>query len=93
MALTEEKSFDLIEVVENGIVQVREKTAILRDGTEVSATYHRWTIAPGDDFSSHPSERVRALCKAVHTPECIANFQQYLSTIVEVPKQEPLPKE
>ena len=37
---------DQIEVVENGIVQVRTATKIIEDGKELSKTYHRHTIAP-----------------------------------------------
>lgn len=66
---------DRIEVVENGSVQVRVKTAIIEDGQQISASFHRHVIAPGDDYSQHESNRVKAICAAVHTPEVIAAYQ------------------
>ena len=51
MALTEQKVIDKIEVVENGTLQVREATRILKDGDQIAQTYHRWSFAPGSDIS------------------------------------------
>lgn len=65
---------DRIEVVENGCVQVRTKTAIMEDGKQISGTFHRHVIAPGDDYSQEDA-RVQAICAATHTPEVIAAYQ------------------
>ena len=65
---------DLIEVVENGCVQVRTKTAIMEDGVEISRKFHRHVVAPGDDYSGEDA-RVQAICSATHTPEVIAAYQ------------------
>ena len=65
---------DRIEVVENGSVQVRTKTAIMEDGKQISGNFHRHVVAPGDDYSSE-SDRVKAICAATHTPEVIAAYQ------------------
>lgn len=70
-------STDLIEVVANGCVQVRKKTAILENGQEISGTFHRYVIVPGDDYSAE-DDRVKAVCAAVHTPEVIATYQAML---------------
>jgi len=40
-------SVDLIEVVENGAIQVRTKTAVIEDGKQLSGTFHRHVVAPG----------------------------------------------
>lgn len=70
---------DLIETVENGSVQVRTKTAIFEDGEQISSTFHRHVIAPGNDYSQEDA-RVQAICAAVHTPEVIASYQATLIT-------------
>jgi hypothetical protein len=77
MALTETKLIDRIEVVENGIVQVREATRILKDGEQIAQTFHRWTIAPGQDISDQP-DNVKAICQATHTPAVIAAYEAEL---------------
>jgi len=59
-------SVDLLEVLENGLVQVRIKTAIMEDGKQISGTFHRHVVAPGDDYSKEDA-RVQAICKATHT--------------------------
>jgi len=67
-------SVDLIEVVENGCVQVRTKTAIKEDGVEISSTFHRHVVAPGDDYSKQDA-RVQAICKATHTAAVVAAYK------------------
>jgi hypothetical protein len=74
MALEKVQIVDRIEVVENGSVQVRTKTAILEDGKQISGSYHRHVVAPGADYSSEDA-RVQAICAATHTPEVIAAYQ------------------
>ncbi|NDD54342.1 hypothetical protein EBZ39_10775 [bacterium] len=65
---------DRIEVIENGCVQVRTKTAIMEDGKQISGTFHRHVVAPGDDYSNE-NAKVQAICAAVHTPEVVAAYQ------------------
>ena len=67
-------SVDLIEVVENGTLQVRTKTAIKEDGVEISSKFHRHVVVPGADVSAEDA-KVQAICAAVHTPEVIAAYQ------------------
>ena len=71
MALTEESFADKIEVVGDfAHVQVRTATVIKRDGEEISRSYHRHVVAPGDDYSAEDA-KVQAVCAAVHTQEVI----------------------
>ena len=65
---------DRIEVIENGCVQVRTKTAVMEDNVQISSTFHRHVVAPGDDYSSEDA-KVQAICAVVHTPEVIAAYQ------------------
>jgi hypothetical protein len=74
MALEKVVSVDLIEVIENGCVQVRTKTAIMEDGKQISGQFHRHVVAPGDDYSAEDA-KVQAIAAAVHTPEVIAAYQ------------------
>jgi hypothetical protein len=59
----------------------REATSILEDGVELSKTYHRSSLIPGQDLTGIP-DRVVAICNTVWTPEVIAAFQQSLSQSV-----------
>jgi hypothetical protein len=65
---------DRIEVIENGCVQVRTKTAIVEDGNQISGTFHRHVIAPGDDYSAEDA-RVQAICAATHTAAVVSAYQ------------------
>ena len=78
MALEKLVIVDRIEVIENGCVQVRTKTAIMEDGKQISGTYHRHVIAPGQDYSQEDA-RVQAICAATYTPEVCAEYQSSLS--------------
>lgn len=74
MTLEKTVAVDQIEVVGNGCVQVRTRTSILENGVQISGTYHRHVIAPGDDYSNEDA-RVQAICAATHTPEVIQTYQ------------------
>jgi hypothetical protein len=78
MSLEKVTSVDLIEVVENGCIQVRTKTAIKEDGVEISSKFHRHVVAPGNDYSAEDA-KVQAICAALHTAEVIAAYQAKLA--------------
>jgi hypothetical protein len=74
MALEKIQMVDRIEVVEDGSVQVRTKTAIMEDGKQISGTFHRHVIAPGDDYSNEDA-RVKSICKATHTKDVVTAYK------------------
>ena len=74
MSLEKVISVDLIEVVENGSIQVRTKTAVKEDGVEISSKFHRHVVAPGDDYSVE-NAKVQAICAATHTAAVIAAYK------------------
>jgi hypothetical protein len=74
MAITKQKVVDQITVVENGIVQYREATRIIEDGVQLTQTYHRTSLTPGQDLTGQP-ERVVAIAEAAWTPEVIAAYE------------------
>ncbi len=77
MALEKQVIIDKIEVTENGAVQVRQATRIVEDGQQLSQSYHRWTIAPGQDYSDQDA-KVKAICQVAHTPAVIAAYEAAL---------------
>ena len=79
MALEKVITQDKIEVVgEYRAVQVRTKTAVMEDGVELSAGFHRHVVSAGDDYSGESAE-VRAICAAVHTDAVIAAYRASLT--------------
>ncbi len=74
MALEKVISVDLIEVVENGTLQVRTKTAIKEDGVEISSKFHRHVVVPGADVSAEDA-KVQAIAASIHTPAVISAYQ------------------
>ena len=78
MALTKTQKVDKIEIVgDYKHVQVRTATVIEEDGAELSRSYHRHVVAPGDDTSGETAE-VQAICASVHTAEVVAAYQAHL---------------
>jgi len=73
MALEKVISVDLIEVVENGSLQVRTKTAIKEDGVEISSKFHRHVVVPGADVSGEDA-KVQAIAASIHTAEVVAAY-------------------
>jgi len=74
VSLTKSTTVDQITVTENGIVLFREATRILEDGVELSKTYHRSSLTPGQDLTGIPANVV-AICNAAWAPEVVAAFQ------------------
>ena len=74
MALTKETVIDQITVTENGIVLYREATRIMEDGVQLSQTYHRTSLTPGQDLTDQP-QKVQDICNVAWTPEVIAAYE------------------
>ena len=80
MALTKEVKVDKIEIVgDYKHVQVRTATVVSEDGVELSRSYHRHVVAPGDDTSGETAE-VQAICTAMHTQEVIDAYTAHLAS-------------
>ena len=82
MALTEERIQDKIEIVgDYKIIQVRTAVVIKRDGTEISRSFHRHSVAPdisADDLAEESAE-VQAICNAVHTEAIKTAYATHLA--------------
>jgi hypothetical protein len=74
MALTKEISVDQITITENGVVRYREAIRIMEDSNQLSQTYHRTSLEPGQDVTDQ-NTRVQAICNAVWTPAVIAAYE------------------
>ena len=74
MALTKETVVDQVTVTENGTVLYREATRIIEDGKQLSQTYHRTSLTPGQNLAGQPAN-VAAICNVAWTPDVIAAYQ------------------
>jgi hypothetical protein len=74
MAITKETVVDQITVTENGIVLYREATRIMEDGNQLSQTYHRTSLTPGQDLEGQPANVV-AICNVAWTAEVVAAYE------------------
>ena len=80
MALTERTVEDKIEIVgDYKHIQVRTATVIERDGVEISRSFSRHVVAPGDDVSGESAE-VQAIAAVVHTAEVIAAYEAHVAS-------------
>ncbi len=79
MALQEKTIIDKVELTEVNTIQVRTATIIEREGTEISRSYHRHVVAPGEDISNEDS-KVQAIANAIWTAEVIAAYRASLET-------------
>ena len=74
MSLTKQVVIDQITVTENGTVLYREATRIMEDGNQISQTYHRSSLTPGQDLTGVPANVV-AHCNTAWTAEVVAAYQ------------------
>jgi len=87
MALTKTTENDKIEVVRKWNVQVRTATVIKEDGKELSRSFHRNTLQPGQldasdnlvetDLSSQDAD-VKAIAEAAWTTQVKADYKAFL---------------
>ena len=76
MALNKNIVVDKIEVLEMGHIQVRTATVIDEDGAELSRTFHRHVLAPGDDTSGD-TQRVKDIAAATWTAQVISDWEAF----------------
>jgi len=74
MSLTKSTAVDQITVTENGIILYREATRIMEDGVQLSQTYHRSSLTPGQDLTGVPANVV-AHCNTAWTADVVAAYQ------------------
>ena len=74
MSLTKTTTIDQITVTENGAVFYRKAIRIMEDGNQISQTYHRTSLTPGQDLTGIPANVV-AICNVAWTAEVIAAYQ------------------
>lgn len=78
MSLTKTTTVDQITVTENGIVLYREATRVMEDGNEISKTYHRTSLTPGQDLTGQPANVV-AIANAAWTQEVIDAYNAQIA--------------
>lgn len=70
----EEKVGHVIEVLEDGVVQVKRVTRVLKDGVEIAKQYHRHVLEPGADMTAEV-DRVKAVAATVWTKEVVDEYK------------------
>ena len=74
MALTEETVVDVVTALEDGQLQVRTANVIKRDGVEISRTFSRRVVVPGDNLTNE-DPKVKSIGEVLHTDEVIAAYR------------------
>ena len=79
MALTKTVVCDRIEGLQRGQLQVRSATVIADDGVELTRSFHRQVLDPGDDTSGQ-ADRVAAVAAAAWTAEVVAAWDAFVAS-------------
>ena len=92
MAITEKNIIDVIEILENNTIQIRNAKIIERDGIEIAKTYHRHVLSPLDDITNEDI-KVQTIAKAIWTEEVINNYKALIKPIEPIlPEVTPEPE-
>ena len=78
MSIEKVKVVDQTTVTENGIILYREATKIIEDGVELTKTYHRTSLTPGQDLTGQPAQ-VIAIANTVWTAAVIAAYEAQIA--------------
>ena len=90
MSLTKQKITDKIEtlaVLDHYVLQCRDRISVMEDGSELSASFHRYVLQPDADVSTISDPVVLAQFNAVMTDTVKSNYQTFLAS------QEPVTEE
>lgn len=71
--LTKQIAYDH-SITELRHIQVRQITRIMENGKELSKSYHRHVLSPGDDIKDQ-DERSQKIAKAIWTPEVVKAYK------------------
>jgi hypothetical protein len=83
MSLSQLQIIDKIEVLENGIVQVRQRNDIIdasQNNAVIASNFTRWVLHPGDSTVGQ-DPKVIAITNTVWTPEVVSVFQTHMSNV------------
>jgi len=83
MTLASSTIIDKIEILENGVVQVRQAQVITDSGNEIARNFSRWVLTPGEDVSTQDA-KVKAICEAVWTSDVISAYQAQVASQAKV---------
>ena len=86
MALTKHTKTDKIETVavqNHYVLQCRNRISVMEDGSELSASFHRYVLNPDADTSAISDPVVLAQFNAVMTDEIKANYAKFLKEQAE----------
>ena len=72
--LTKERLLDKIEIVNEVMMQIRYKDAVMEDGKEIAFSYFREVVGPLDSKEGKHAT-IQAIANILHTPEVVAAYQ------------------
>ena len=81
MALTKQTKTDKIETVavsDHYVLQCRNRISVMEDGSELSASFHRYVLNPDADVSTISDPVVKAQFNAVMIKEVKDNYAKFL---------------
>ena len=79
MSLTKTSNIDQITIDYDGVILLRTNNVIIDNGIQVSQSYSRSSLYPGQDLTGQPSNVV-SIANITWTPEVISSYQAKISS-------------
>jgi hypothetical protein len=83
MSLSQTQIIDKIEVLENSIIQIRQRNDVVdasQNNKVIASSYTRWVLHPGDSLVGQ-DPRVVSVANTLWTPEVISAYQAQINNI------------
>lgn len=79
MTISSTTIIDLVEVIQDGSLQIRQAQIINQDNIEIARSYKRWVRHPGDTLAQSDPIPIPAIANAVWTESVISDYQKIIA--------------
>ena len=79
--LEKKEVIDLIQILEDGTLQIRTATIINEDEVEISRTFHRHCKHPNDNTMDKEEQRIQNIANAIWTKDVIQKYKDKIEEI------------
>jgi len=84
MSLSVKNIIDKIEILQDGVMQIRQAQIVTQDDVEIARNFTRWVREPGDANAQSDPSPIPAIANVLWTDEVISAYQTQQQNKVQI---------